>query len=986
MEFVILGRTELRVHGQPVDLGAAKQRGLMAILLYHVGTPVRVDTIVDHLWAARRPDNHRANLHSLVSRIRAVLHNSGLPKALVRIPSTGAYRLDVDSGLVDYHRFRRAVTQAREAARNGRHESCVALLTEAIELWRDEPLADLRGALAEHLRRNMKDALLDAYKRLADSQLRLGEFDSMLARLEPILRGHDLDDTLAQYWINALCATDRRAEARTFFTVFRQRFRKALHTEPSIELPPITEMPRPVRVSSGGDRPARAGERPTTAARQAASGPRQLPNDVTDFTGHRELLGELDMLTEPAHAGPNIMVISGMPGAGKTTLAVHWAHRQRHRFPDGQLHLNAGAYGPVPPVEPADALGRFLHALDVPQDRIPAGVEQRRDRLNQLLADRQVLIVLDNVLDSAQVRPLLPTSDTCVTLITSRNRLRGLTVREGVRHVTVPPLPEDACLELLSRVIGGPRTHAEPAALRALARLSGGLPLAVRIIGEHVAARPRARICELVDELSTHLLDCEGEDDDEATLRTVFAWSHNALRTDAAHLFGMLGLYPGRSISPEAAAALTGTDLHHAEQLLNTLAKAHLINHDTARRYRFHDLLRRYAVDRAERDEPADLKEAALRRLLDWFLLSATNAAAVLAPQEPPVPDLPDPTGIEPQTFASDVDAMRWCGAERGNLGAVTRWAAKNGWHRHGWQIPGAVHGILDRYGRQDDVRELQEIALWSAQLDGHQLGQIGTLNNLGTTYFALHDYRRAAANFEASLLLARSIGHAGAETICLHNLASVHLANGDTTTAVRLYHKLLHTWRELGNRIGEASTLHRLGNAHRQMRRYDEAIGYYREALAIRGRIGALREQGTTHGELAALFLETDRGEPALEHCRLALEIHEHTKDDPARCDALTTMADIQRKQGMRRESIRTARRAVALSEDIADSLRRGRALTVLAHALAAAGYGNAADRARTEALIIVQEVADPATRALRQRLHTIPDTTTHAPGAEVH
>jgi len=918
--------------------------------------------LVDHLWPERSAEACRSSLYSLISRLRGALQKAGLPKALVRMPSTGAYRLDVDPDTVDFHRFRRLLAAARDAGRNGYHESCVALLDDALAIWRDEPLADLHGAHAEHLRRAMEDALLSAYKCLAESKLQIAEYDSTLAILEPILPRHDLDETLAQYWIAALSAIGRESDARAFFTIFRQRFRRSMRTEPSIELPHPAGHPGVLGGSAG------------TAGRSTRiNGPRQLPSDIADFTGHPELLSELDALIDPTGPALRVIVLSGMPGVGKTTLAVHWAHGHRNRFPDGQLHINAGGYGPAAPVEPAEMLGQFLYALDVPAARIPTGVEQRRDRLNQLLATRRVLIVLDNMRDSEQVRPLLPTSETCRIVITSRNRLRGLTVREGVRNITVPPLPDETALALLSQVVGANRTQAEPAALAALARLSGGLPLAVRIIGEHVAARPRARISEVVEDLEARLLDCEGEDDDEATLRTVFAWSHLALRSDAAALFDLLGLYPGETISVEAAAALAGAPAQPTEQLLNALAKSHLINHDTIRRYRFHDLVRRYAADRAHREVPAERRDRSLRRLLDWFLLSTANAKAILVPHQSPVPDLPEPTGIEPQTFATDVDAMRWCEAERSNLGAVTRWAVEQGWYRHGWQIPGTVHEIFDRYGPQDDLRDLEETALRSARIDAHRIGELGIHNILAATYFGQHDYTRAARSAEAGLNLARDLGRTAEADICLHNLAAAHLALGDSAFAVRILEEVLGRWRETGDTNRESATLHRLGEAYRQMHLYDKAAACYRQALAIRERSGWLRAQCATHVALATLFLETRHWQAALEHCARVLANHEHTKDDMARCDALTTTADVQRETGLLQDAIRSARLAVALSEDIADPIRRCRALTVLAHALAVAGHSAAADRASMEALTITQEATAPDAEVLRDRLDAI-------------
>jgi len=740
MEFVILGPTALYLDGQQVPLGPAKQRAMLAVLLYHVGEPVRVDTLVEHLWDGRNPADRRSSLYAMASRIRGILLQAGAGRALERLPSTGAYRLNVDRTLIDFHRFRQLVRDARQAGAQQRHDSATALLTDAVELWRDEPIADLRSARAEHIRRHMNESLLDAHRLLAASLLRLGRHSAALSRLEPLIREHETDEALAQHWITALWAGGREAEARKFFLDFRRRFRRAIHTEPAVTLPS----------------PAPQLHAAAPVPRNVASSPHQLRADIVDFAGHADLLNELSRLTDPDDKHTNVVVIEGMPGVGKSTLAVHWAHRHLHRFPDGQICLNANGYGPTLPVTPYDALGTFLSALGVPDNRIPVGEDQRRDRLNQLLAGRHVLLILDNIKDSSQARPLIPASDTCVTLITSRTRLSGLAIREGVRSLTIPPLSDDECLILLRGIVESRRVDDDPAALRRLAQLSGGLPLAVRIIGEHVVARPLARIGDHVDELTGRLLDAEGGDDDNASLRTVFAWSYDALRPESARLFRILGLFPGTSIRPEAGAAMLGTGEREAEHLLNGLARAHLVDHSTVRRYRLHDLLRDFAAQRASAEETAETRTAALRRVLDWYLLSAVNAAALLAPDSPPVPDLPEPVGIEPQVFGEDLAAMRWCESERENLAALTRWAVGHGFARHGWQVPGAVHEVFERYGRQDDVQEIQELAVTAARLDEHVAGQVGTLINLGATYFAVRDYPRATASFTEGRRLAR--------------------------------------------------------------------------------------------------------------------------------------------------------------------------------------------------------------------------------------
>jgi tetratricopeptide (TPR) repeat protein len=974
MEFSILGPTALHVAGKAIPLGTARQRGMLAVLLYHAGEAVRSDVLVEYLWAGRTVEKCRDQIYTFASRARAALNRAGLGNVLVRVPSVSGYRLDVDPLLIDFHRFKHLVNNAREATARQSVDTAVALLSAAVELWRDEPVADLRGARGDDLRQVMKASLLDAQRALVGQELKLGRYQSALVRLEPLLRVNDLDEPLAQYWINALLATGRDDEARSFLANFRRRFRAECRVESTVDLGP----PRPRAGDAGYSPPSvrgRGGVSLPGLSPPHHGGPRQLPKDISDFIGHDDLLVRLDALAEPSDRQMNIVVISGMPGVGKTTLAVHWAHRVRQHFPDGQIYLNANAYGPTPRVEPEEALGRFLQALDVPADRIPIGIEQRLDRLNRVLAGRRVLILIDNVRDSRQVRPLLTTADGCMILITSRTRLKGLSIREGIPNLTVPPLRETSSLTLLGHMVGAERSRDGHVAMRALARLSGGLPLALRIIGEHVAERPRARMADLVDELGTRLLDGDAEDD-EANLRTAFAWSYEALAPDAARLFRLLGLFPGGAICPEAAAALAGVGVREAERLLNLLAKAHLVNHDTARRYRFHDVLRMYAVDRSQLEESESNRRQALRRLLDWYLLSVTNATAVLAPLSWPVPDLPETRDLQPQVFLNESAAMRWCEAERGNLLALTRWAAANGFHRHAWQIPSAVPEMLDRYGRQDDLLEMLKVAQGAAEADRHQQAQLGILNDLGAIYFRLYDYGRATQAFTVALGLAQRLGYAELGMVCSHNLATVHLRGGRVDAALGIARQVLRDCRRSGNRPGQAAALHRLGDAYRKLKRYESAAGRYRAALTIRVAIGSFRGQGLTYAALAALFLEAGDARRARESCQRALVIYEHTTDRPVECDVLVTMAEAERELGQPPDAVRHATRAVALSEGLGDSSRRCHALTALAYALTAMGQIEEARRACGQVMAVLTEVADPDAESLRRRVIVLRDS----------
>jgi tetratricopeptide (TPR) repeat protein len=401
-------------------------------------------------------------------------------------------------------------------------------------------------------------------------------------------------------------------------------------------------------------------------------------------------------------------------------------------------------------------------------------------------------------------------------------------------------------------------------------------------------------------------------------------------------MFRVLALHPGPNIGADAAAAMLALPLPRAEQILNSLARTHLINHDTARRYRFHDLLRMYAADRATHEETLDGRTEAMRRLLTWYLLTANNASARQEPNWEPVPDLPEPDGIVPCTFTTMGDAQSWYEIERANIAALIRAAAVHGLPRLGWQLAGTIYDLFERFGRQDAVLELNEIALAAAEQDGHLLGQIGVLNNIGATYTDLHDHRRAAERFAEALRLARSINFLSGELVCAHNLASSHLGFGDPATAIEIYKQVLGVWRATSHPVGEAATLHKLGDVSRQMRDYDQAVAYYLEALTIRERAESLSGQGATHSVLAELYLETGRLDLALDRCEHALGLHARTRDALSTCDTLVIRATTYLRLGRLAEATEDARQALTISEQLDDAQRRAAAQAVKAKLLA--------------------------------------------------
>ncbi|MCC8249190.1 ATP-binding protein [Saccharothrix luteola] len=413
--------------------------------------------------------------------------------------------------------------------------------------------------------------------------------------------------------------------------------------------------------------------------------PRQLPGAVRDFAGRTEQLAALDALipvnSEPTGA-PNAVVISvidGIGGIGKSTLAVYWAHRVQHHFPDGTLHVNLRGYGPGDPVTPKQALDGFLQALGAPADAVPAEPDARASMYRSRLAGRRVLIVLDNANHPDQIRPLLPGTPGCVVVVTSRDRLTGLVITDGAQRIALDLLAETEAHNLVVGILGADRATAEPAAVADLVRLCARLPLALRIAATRIAASPHITVADVAADLAdehTRIDELSRGDDERTALRGVFDYSYHRLTPDQSHLFRRLGLHPGPEISVPAAAAVADLEPRRARQLLGELADAHMLSAVDVRRFRFHDLLRAYAAGLALLQDAPDERDRALDRLLSWYAHTADTCDMLLYPGYVRLPHR-SAQPQHPTPIATDIDAATWLKTERENLLAALRAAAR---------------------------------------------------------------------------------------------------------------------------------------------------------------------------------------------------------------------------------------------------------------------------------------------------------------------
>lgn len=638
--------------------------------------------------------------------------------------------------------------------------------------------------------------------------------------------------------------------------------------------------------------------------------PHQLPGVARGFVNRVAETKWLDQALarqdEDLHAMA-LLVITGTAGVGKTSLAVNWAHRVRGRFPDGQLYVNLRGYDPGDPVEPDEALDRFLQALGVPVAAIPADSQAKESAFRSLVADRRILIVLDNAATVRQVRPLLPGTPSCLVIVTSRSRLSGLAARDGAQRITVDVLAPGEAVDLLQRVTREYRQDDDPHELSELARLCASLPLALRIAAERAASRPRMPLAELISDLrdESGLWDAlSAEDDDERdAVRTVFAWSYRALPQDSAQLFCFLGLHPGPDFDVQAAAALAGKDVSRTRHMLDVLAGAHLIEQPSYARYQFHDLLRAYSADEAQRMADAPAIDAARVRLFSWYLHSANSAAAILHAPWARIELPPVPPGVAPMSSSSYEEALNWYNTEQENLAAITRAAARSGMDQVAWQLPAVLREV---YGDRNPPGD------WMA------IGGIG-----------LEAARRAEDRYGEALFhgaLARALQHSGRPA----DAVGAHLA-------------AISTWRDLREHRGETRSNHNLGLAYAAMRRFDAAQERVAEGLEIareNGDEAHIAVATMTLGWLLQLQEEFSRSLELLTEAHPMLRSHRH----PHESTCLKLIAEAEVGLGRLTEALEASETALAVSRELDNSIAEAEHLLSYAYVLRAnKRYGEA-------------------------------------------
>ncbi|WP_308167963.1 AfsR/SARP family transcriptional regulator [Catellatospora tritici] len=607
--FCVLGSIRVVRAGAELPLGARQQRLVLALLLARAGSPVSLDELVSLLWDEEAPVNSVNVVHRHIGVLRRLLE-PGLPtRAAGRhiLRELSGYRLRADEESLDLLRFRSLSRLASRRLQDGDPESALRHSLDGLRLWRGRCAAGLEPASRLHPAFLAVEAeRAQAVREAADAAERCGRLGAVLAPLRQVAEQHPLDESLQSRLLLALAADGRQAEAVEMYRVVRRRLTEDLGVEPGEEL------------REAYDRLLHQRTRPERTESPLLPRPAQLPPDLPSFTGRDDLIaGARAAVARPG--GPTVLAIDGMPGIGKTALAVRLAHEFAADYPDGQLYVDLRGYdgwGPV--MSPAEALRGFLGSLGVSQDSIPVELHAQAGMYRSRLAGRRVLVVLDNCRDAEQIRHLLPGSAGCLVIVTSRSRLSALLTTVGAHPLPVGLPSVGEARAMLSGLLGAGRVAADPAAVDAVVTGCGRLPLALAVAAARAVSLPPTPLAQLAADLAQApgSLDGFGSDDPQTGLRAGFSWSYRALSAPAARLFRLLPLLPGPDVSVAGAAALAGVALRVARVLLGELSRAHLVSEDAPGRYRTHVLLLAYAAELGEyHDSPAERAAARLRCL-----------------------------------------------------------------------------------------------------------------------------------------------------------------------------------------------------------------------------------------------------------------------------------------------------------------------------------------------------------------------------------
>jgi tetratricopeptide (TPR) repeat protein len=704
-------------------------------------------------------------------------------------------------------------------------------------------------------------------------------------------------------------------------------------------------------------------------------------------------------------------VIIGSAGVGKTALALHWAHRVRDQFQDGELYANLRGYDEGPATIAEVVLDRFLRDLGVEPQSVPSDLDGRASLFRSRIANRRVLIVLDNVANIGQVRPLIPGSPGPLVVITSRNQLPGLAIRDGAQRIRLDIFQESDAVALLRQVTRTGGRRDAPADLTELAQLCARLPLALRVAAEHAVSRPTMQLAELIADLQDDSMLWDalsvGDEPHSEAVRTVFAWSYRDLPDEAARMFRALGLHQGPDIGLAAAAAAVGVPTRVARRALDILLGAFLIQSIRPHRYQMHDLLRAYALDQARATDADADRRNTLDQILRWYIATASQASFVLSPGDAFRVDVPSVDGPEPATFENAAAALEWFSAERPNLVANARSAVDAGLHQRAWELalalspihmhsfafddwavlsklavtaaesladPAALAAALDNRGillfrrrALDEARATHARALSIREEMGDERGICHSLNALGLIGLRTRELAEAAAYFAGTAERAHRIGDLHWEGLGRMNLAEAQLEAGDVAPALQTARPLPQFFADLHDPGYEGNAFWLLSWSERLAGNLAAALAAIDAALRIAENAGNRMWEASWLIEAAQVHLAANDTDEAMKCCRMAASLQRQIGDHSREAAALDCAGEVLLARGNAEDAAAFHQETARMYHQFGDSWHEALASVHLADAEQALGMDGAAREHLTEALTLLQQFPD--NRAIQLR-----------------
>ncbi|MET8003033.1 AfsR/SARP family transcriptional regulator [Nonomuraea glycinis] len=977
LRFAVLGPVRAWRDGSELDLGTPLQRSILGMLLLREGRAVTPTEMIDAVWGEEAPPRALGALRTYVSRLRTVLepHRPARTRPDLLTSVGRGYALRLPPNSLDLTRFEAGIAEAETARRAGKLSAAAECLRVALGLFEGEPLAGAVGPYAEHQRDRLVERRLNVIESLMDLDLELGNHAAVVSELIALTADHPLRERLRAQLMLAYYRCGRQGDALAVFTETREALIEELGIEPGPELAALhqrilaADPTLAVTPAATGAAAGNAAQAPEPEEEPAPELPRpaQLPAAVNDFTGRREIAGRLRTLlsAQSSAEGVPVAVICGIGGVGKTTLAVHVAHASGEVFPDGQLYVDLRGYADEA-TAPESALGAFLRALGIPPDVIPEVPAERSALYRSLLADRRILVLLDNARDAAQVSPLLPGSPGCAALVTSRVKLADL---PSARLIDLDVMEPDEALSLFAAVAGPERVAAEHAAAMDVVAACGFLPLAVRIVAARLAARPSWTVSSLVSRLADEQRRLDELRVGDLAVEATFALGYGQLEAAQARAFRLLSLPTGPDISTGAAAAVLSLTARQAEDVLESLVDASLLEAPAPGRYRFHDLLKLFARRALEKSERPQARTMALRRLLDFYLASCQSAHR-LAYEGSMISGNLAVAGSG-RVFGTTDEAVAWLIAEGDSLFAAINQAATSSRAAEQLLPAGdllvAMEPLLESGTHTREFDHGTRAVLAAAMKIGDQASELRARYVLGRVLFAGNRLPEAEEQFK----IVHELSTARQEKIVtgevLNALAVVVGRQRRHTEALAWFETASQWYRDNGVPAGEALVLSYSARDHLGLGHAKDAIAAAEKGLAIFTEIGSGAGTARARYHLGIVLSRVGRLTEAVHHHAECLEFFRASKQRVWEQRVCSRLAETFITAERYSDAVRHAEEALVVSREIGHPFGEALSLTVLGKALKGLGSATRSTDCLRQAFDIFTRLGAPEAGDLR-------------------